>query len=269
MSTNNVCVLDGQHAPIRPLFDLDRWHITQCGECGLIMTGSAFEDAQYEAHDYYTIRTKDVSEIYFDWGFRWRWVLNRLRKFGGHGALLDVGAGNGLLVKIAKEEFGWRSRGIELSLAEVEFAKAVLDVEIERLMLSDIPEKFDAVTSFNVLEHVIDPQGFLREISERVESGGLLVLSTPNPASIKARVKGLRKWGMISPPHHINIFTRKSLELAVDKAGFDVISYDSISSYIRFLRRWEKEGTLMRGIAFNALRLTGLGADHLVIARKR
>lgn len=232
------------------------------------MTGAEFEQSQYDEINYYTVKSDDLAAIYFDWGFRWRWVLSRLRKFGASGALLDVGAGNGLFVKIAAEEFGWRSRGTETSTASIDFARKVLGVELERCALADIGEQLDVVTCFNVLEHVVDPVGFLREAGDRVKKGGLLVVSTPNPTSLKARVKGLRKWGMISPPHHINIFTRKSLDLAVNDAGFEVLSYDTLSSYIRFLRRWERKGTFARSAVFNLLRVLGLGADHLVIGRR-
>lgn len=268
MASSSVCALDKTHVPVRSLFEVDRWRVTQCGECGLIMTGAAFEDTRHEEPDYYTIRTRDVEHVYFEWAFRWRWVLSRLRKHGGSGSLLDVGAGNGLFVKIAKEEYGWDARGIELSAPAVEFAKSVLGVEIERLALADVAGEFDAVTSFNVLEHAPDPAEFLADLHRCVPPDGLLAITTPSPGSIQARVKGLERWGMVCPPHHINIFTRKSLQLAIRQAGFEVLSYDSVSSYIRFLRRWEKRGTLLRGAAFSALRITQLGADHLVIARR-
>ena len=248
MSAIRSCVLDANHTPQRFLFNADRWEITQCGQCGLIMTGADSSDTQHDEPDYYTIRSRDVEHIYFEWAFRWRWVLSRLGAYRGQGrSLLDVGAGNGLFLKIAREESGWNARGIELSVPAVEFAKSVLSVEIDRLDLCDIPDEFDAVTSFNVLEHQVDPVGFLSELAKRVRPGGLLALSTPSPASVQARIKGLENWGMICPPHHINIFTRQSLELALRQAGLEVLRYDAMSSYIRFLRRWETKGALLRG----------------------
>lgn len=268
MAPSNICVLDSTHAPVRPLFAVGRWDVAQCGECGLIMTGAAFEDADHQEPDYYTIQSRDVEHVYFEWAFRWRWVLSRLGEHGGRGSLLDVGAGNGLFLKIAKEEFGWNARGIELSVPAIEFAKSVLQVEVERLDLHEVTDEFSAVTSFNVLEHVADPVEFLADLARRVTPGGLLAVTTPSPTSVQARVRGLKRWGMVCPPHHINIFTREALEFAVREAGLEVVSYDSLSSYIRFLRRWEKKGTRLRGAVFHALRIMGLGADHLVIARR-
>jgi len=268
MPRSEACVLDPSHPPLRHLFDVKRWEITQCSACGLIMTGSEFEEEQYDSANYYTMRFDRADEIYFEWGFRWRWILGQIGKYKAPGTSLDVGAGNGLFVKVAGEEFGWKARGIELSTAEVVFAKEVLGVEIETKMLADVPEQFDLLTSFNVLEHVTDPKGLIAEMRDRLNAGGLLVMSTPNPGCAQAKVKGLRDWGMVSPPHHINIFTRASLELAVTQSGFEVLQYDTLSTYISALRRVEKQGNLLRHTAFEILRRAGLGADHFVIARK-
>ncbi|HLZ75556.1 class I SAM-dependent methyltransferase [Phenylobacterium sp.] len=268
MPGSSACILDANHAPPRYLFNFRQYEVSHCGDCGLIMTGSGFEEGQYEEQDYYTMRHSSPAEIYQEWGFRWRWILRRIQSLRASGSSLDVGAGNGLFVKIAADEFGWKSRGVELSEKEVAFAKRMLDVDIEQKSLNEIPEQFDMVTAFSVLEHVVDPIGLIREMRDHVKDGGLLVLATPSPTCIQARVKGLEKWGMISPPHHINIFSRKALYGLLAKSGFEVVRYDTISTYIQFLRRFERDGTTLRWMVFQALRLLGLGADHLVIARK-
>jgi 2-polyprenyl-3-methyl-5-hydroxy-6-metoxy-1,4-benzoquinol methylase len=267
MSQSGSCVIDARHGSSQHLFDVKRWRVTRCDSCGLIMTGSAFEEHQYDAANYYTMRFDSVDDIYFEWAFRWRWILRKIGKSAKPGSLLDVGAGNGLFVKIAGEEFGWRARGLELSNAEVNFAKDVLGVEIEPKLLNEIPEKFDVITSFNVLEHVVDPIALVSEMRDHLNPGGLVAVTTPNPGCVQARIKGLQKWGMISPPHHINIFSREALELTLGNAGFEIVSYDTLSTYISALRRIERRGTALRQVVFDALRLGNLGADHLVLAR--
>ena len=268
MSGVRVCVIEPSHTSVRRLFDFRDFEITQCSDCGLIMSGSLVEEEAREDETYYTLAHKRAEKVYFEWGFRWRWVLNRIAAFTSPGDALDVGAGNGLFVKIAAEEFGWRARGLELSKQSIGFAREVLDVELEPLMLNEVPETFDLVTSFNLLEHLLDPMALIGEMRGRLNPGGLIAISTPSPACIHARLKGLRNWGMIVPPHHVNLFTRRSLELALVKAGFKPLRYDAISTYIRVLRRVERRGTLLRQLFFQGLRKTGLGADHLVIARR-
>ena len=262
------CLLDPSHRPARRLFERGPWTVTRCPTCGLIMTGSPGEESIFDDPDYYTMGANQRDEIYADWAFRWRWILGRLNRFGRPGRLLDVGAGNGLFVKIAQEEFGWQARGIVLSETEVAFAKRALDVSLDRVRLEDVGEVFDLVTTFNVLEHVVDPVAFLQLMSRRLSTNGLVALSTPSSAAIQARLQGLKAWRMIAPPHHVNIFSRRALELTLRKAGFEVLSYDAISTYIRALRRIEPNGTFLKNIVFNGLRRTGLGADHFVVARK-
>jgi SAM-dependent methyltransferase len=268
MTASYTCVLDAKHAPPRFLFKHKTYDITHCADCGLIMTGSGFEEGQYEEPDYYTMAYDTREAIYFQWAFRWRWILKQVAKLRPPGTSLDVGAGNGLFVKIAHDEFGWQARGLEVSAKEIAYAREHLDVEIEQKMLEEIPEQFDMVTAFSVLEHVPDPKGFVRELAAHVKSGGLLVLATPSPTCVQARVKGWNKWNMICPPHHINIFSRKALYEILRQAGFEVVRYDTISTYINFLRRVERKGNVLRWLFFQGLRVLGLGADHLVIARK-
>jgi 2-polyprenyl-3-methyl-5-hydroxy-6-metoxy-1,4-benzoquinol methylase len=252
------------------MFQVRDWAVTRCPGCGLIMTGSGFEEGQYETDSYYTLRFERAEDVYFEWGFRWRWILSQVaRLIETPGASLDVGAGNGLFVKIAGEEFGWQARGLELSQAEVDYALRVLGVTIERQALEEVDGAFDLITSFNVLEHVVDPLGLVGAMRDKLNPGGLMVVTTPNPGCIQARLKGLKGWGMISPPHHINIFSRDSLELTLEKSGLEVLSYDTLSTYISAFRRIEPKGTTLRGMAFETLRRAGLGADHMVIARRR
>jgi 2-polyprenyl-3-methyl-5-hydroxy-6-metoxy-1,4-benzoquinol methylase len=268
MLGSDVCILDATHPPAKPLFKFRDFQITQCGGCGLIMSASAVEEEAREDESYYTLAHTAAAAVYFEWGFRWRWILGEIAKFKSPGTALDVGAGNGLFVKIAAEEYHWKSRGLELSRQAITFAKTVLDVDLEPRMLNEVPDRFDLVTCFNLLEHLVDPLALIGEMRERLNPGGLIALTTPSPACIHARIKGLQKWGMVAPPHHVNIFTRRALEVALAKSGFELLKYDTISTYISFLRRIEKRGSVLRRLAFEALRLTGLGADHLVIARK-
>lgn len=267
MAHEKSCILDSSHPTPRHLFDVNQWGIRQCQSCGMIMTGSVSSEAEYGHDDYYTMRFNKSDDIYSEWAFRWRWILKEIHKHKNPGTLLDLGAGNGLFVKIASEECGWRSRGLVLTDTEAAFARRALDVELETLPLSEIGETFDVLTSFNVLEHVVDPVALIGEMRGALVSGGLVAISTPNPGCIQARRKGLQKWGMISPPHHVNIFTRRSLELALRKSEFRILSYNTISTYIGGARGLEAYGVPARKMAFEVLRQTFLGADHFIIAQ--
>jgi hypothetical protein len=93
------------------------------------------------------------------------------------------------------------------------------------------------------------------------------VLTTPNPGCVHARVKGLKDWNMVDPPHHINLFSRKALYELLSDRKMDVLRYETLSTYINFVRKFDTRNLMFRRLVFNALRLANLGADHFVMAR--
>jgi 2-polyprenyl-3-methyl-5-hydroxy-6-metoxy-1,4-benzoquinol methylase len=262
------CVADPRHRVEMLPFRRNGVDIFRCRDCGCIMADIPFDHAQYEAKGYYTLSRKTLRDIDEEWGFRWRTILGWIGSSGRFASLLDVGAGNGYFVALAGREFGLDARGIEISLEEIRFAREVVGVDLFEGEVARHPARYDVVTCFNVLEHVADPQGFLSDAIARVNPGGILVLTTPNPGCIHARVKGLQKWNMIDPPHHINLFSRQSLERILAARHMRVVRYETISTYINFVRKVDTDALVLRRLFFNALRMAGVGADHFIIARK-
>ena len=201
-------------------------------------------------------------------GIRCRYILKKLTELGLSGKLLDVGAGNGFFVSTAKSSFNVDAVGIEPSKKEVEFAREVLNVEILQENLEYHEGTYEAVTAFNVIEHVTDPVGFLKSLLKKMAPKGLLVLTTPNPRCIHARVHGIEKWAMVDPPHHINLFYRQGLEEILIRHELQIISYETLSTYINFVRKIDSKNLVLRKLFFLILRASRLGADHLIIARK-
>ena len=73
---------------------------------------------------------------------------------------------------------------------------------------------------------------------------------------------------MLHHPEHLNIFTRAGLDALVRRCGLTPAAYETLSTYIRSVRRFDTRGGLLRSAAFHALRLTGVGADHCFYARR-
>jgi 2-polyprenyl-3-methyl-5-hydroxy-6-metoxy-1,4-benzoquinol methylase len=242
--------------------------IYTCPTCGCIMGDLAFHHDQYESGAYYTLATRDKAEIEAEWGFRWRYLLDMIRRYADNPRVLDVGAGNGYFVWLARTERGWRADGLEISEAEAQFARETFNVEFLPTTLDALTDQYDVITSFNVLEHVTDPLGLLRSMNSHIRPGGHLLLTTPNPSCIHRRLRGLQKWGMVAPPHHINLFTRRALTEALEQTGFEVLEYQTLSTYIRRVRSFDTQSLLLRRAVFQALKAGNLGADHGVICRK-
>lgn len=161
-----------------------------------------------------------------------------------------------------------RAGGIELSEQEIRFARDTVGVELINERVEEHEQVYDAVTCFNVIEHVPDPRSFLSSVVARIKPGGILALTTPNPGCIHARIHGIEKWGMVDPPHHINLFWRESLADMLRLEALQPIRYETLSTYINFVRNVDTQGLLLRRLFFQLLRLGNLGADHFFLSQK-
>lgn len=264
------CIVDAAHgSPVRAFLKTGV-EIYRCPSCSCIMADVEFVHHQYEADSYYTMSQPDSAAIDREWGFRWRHVLRTIRRYSSapHARILDVGAGNGYFVYLARSEFGFEADGFEISDAETNFARKTFGVEFLRRESAVPAAGYDVVCSFNVLEHVTQPMALISQMERWLAPGGHLVLTTPSPACIHRRLLGLRGWSMVCPPHHINLFTLTALKELLARARFDILEHSTLSTYIRAVRNLDTRGLHLRRAAFRLLKLAHLGADHFVVCRK-
>jgi SAM-dependent methyltransferase len=90
-------------------------------------------------------------------------------------------------------------------------------------------ETFDAVTLWDVLEHLPDPHAALAELSRVLRPGGRILLTTGDVGSLAARLSGAR-WHLYSLPEHLFFYSRRSLRLLLETHGFRVESLRAESS---------------------------------------
>jgi len=238
-----------------------------CPRCHSILADMDFYHDQYEDTKYYTMKHESLADIETEWGFRWRYILEKIVRLNGKGSLLDIGAGNGYFVNLARMEFNLEAEGSEISQAEIDYAHRHFNLALIRDFQA-IPHDFDILTSFNVLEHVTDPTEFLKTMLTKLKPGGLFIISTPNPGCIKARVKGVREWNIVCPPHHINLFSRSALTALLLQNHISPILYETLSTYVKPIARLDTKSQVLRRTVFQMLKLLRLGGDHFMVGRK-
>ena len=263
-----LCVVDSNHGKAKKAYVKANNDVYLCSVCGSIMIDIEFNQRQYERENYYTMIHKNKSDIENVWGLRWRYILNRIFDYKRPSSLLDVGAGNGYFVSLASGEYKVNSVGLEISEKEIEFARDILKVNLINEDVMNHNKEYDVVTSFNVIEHVPEPQRFLSGLIKRLNQNGILVLTTPNPSCIQAVSKGLKNWCMIDPPHHINLFSRNGLKTLIENNNLVELRYETLSTRLKFTRKIDTDNLLLRRLFSHALRILNLGADHLLIAKK-
>lgn len=102
---------------------------------------------------------------------------------------LDIGCDTGGLLEAAAELFGTRPVGIDVAARAVALARQA-GIEAHQSDLAGAPQLrgFNLVTIVDVLEHVADPAGFMRDVESRIEPGGWCYIETPNIASFVYQV---------------------------------------------------------------------------------
>ena len=94
---------------------------------------------------------------------------------------------------------------------------------------SQIPDgHFDLVVCNDVIEHMIDPAGFLRNVKAKLAPGGHLIVSIPNiryaPVLFDLLVHADFEYteGGVLDYTHLHLFTRKSFTRLAEQCGWEV-----------------------------------------------
>jgi 2-polyprenyl-3-methyl-5-hydroxy-6-metoxy-1,4-benzoquinol methylase len=123
-------------------------------------------------------------------------------------SVLEIGCGRGTFSKKLKTK---KYVGLEYSENAKELAKADnIDVRNESILYHAIKntEAYDVVVSFQVMEHVCDPKGFIMAALTCLKPGGTLILTTPSEDSW---LQYKQDFSLNMPPHHVTKWTDKCL----------------------------------------------------------
>lgn len=133
--------------------------------------------------------------------------------------ILDVGSGTGEMLDMLRD-FG-DVRGLDMSPKAVSYCRARFGDDVD-VRLGRVPEDLspaDVVTAFDVIEHLDDDAGALREIHAVLPPGGHFICTVPAFEFLWS--------GHDVVNHHKRRYTRRTLRRRLRTAGFEVdrISY--------------------------------------------
>ena len=208
--------------------------IVQCKKCSYVYANPVWEESDLihlysEVEDETYVTEKIGRQLTFAKHLK---DFERVAGPGNGRALLDVGAYIGVFVDVARQA-GWDAIGVEPSDWAVQYAKKQ-DLPVIQ-GTQDAPElhgrQFDALTMWDVIEHVSDPSGELAKAFNLLKPGGYIAVHTMDIDSLMAKVAGGRwPWLMTM---HIHYFSQATLCRMLEKVGFEIVWSGAQGRYIR------------------------------------
>lgn len=209
------------------------------------------------------------------------------------GRLLDVGCSEGTFLRLARAD-GWEVRGVDPDPHAVEAARGE-GLEVLHGWAGDgvaFDGPFDAVTLWDVVEHLPDPDAVAGWLAGLVREGGHVVVLTPDAGSVfdrLARVERALTGGLAQGlstlclnRYHLHRFTPGGLRVLFERHGFRVEAVARtqvfslrperyVSGFAPGIRGWTPFAGLNRALSralFAGVRAAGVRNKLLLVARR-
>ena len=212
--------------------------LVRCSRCHLRYVNprrtSEENEAVYGA-DYFTRHRRVGSQLDDS-----RYVLERnlksIRRVFAHNPpedprILDIGTGAGFLPRLFKLMGYKRVMGSDITEVN-RAALAEFSIPLHTGRLSDLEAGgFEIITAHHVLEHVMEPNSFLRDVFRLLAPDGIVHLLLPNEGSLNSRIKSFlsryrlkpKAFKHLSPGHHLYFYEAATLKNLLRHNGFDVL----------------------------------------------
>lgn len=92
--------------------------------------------------------------------------------------------------------------------------------------------RYDVVLLSQVLEHISDPEKVVYNIHTLLKPGGIAAIGVPHFGSLLSMIQGQNDM-YITPPEHLNFFSKIGLNALFDRLGFDVEKVSTVSKFPR------------------------------------
>lgn len=220
---------------IEQSFDLNGFCHKTCSECKTLYVSPRLADACIEelySDDYYSeMYTRSMLPV-----FEKRKQLIGRRKFtqavsywGGQvpGWVLDIGAGIGEVTDVFREK-GWSTHAIEMNKVAIEWLQKRGHEEVFHGTLEDYAtsHKFDIIMAWGVVEHVVDPDAFLKRVHKLLAPGGLFVSEVPHGQCLlvdMTRKTGVDPKRILMGEQHIVLYSTEAYIVLHERNGLEKV----------------------------------------------
>jgi 2-polyprenyl-3-methyl-5-hydroxy-6-metoxy-1,4-benzoquinol methylase len=255
------------HSPApRRVYEFTDFAVLRCGACDNSWRSNMYDEekirdiycgVEYESNPYFSYDVQQDATLATPRVKNYLRALDYLEPVPTAGRLLDIGCGSGSFLALAQKR-GWEPHGVEMSpglssACERNLGTPVITGRFEDVKLPT--GRFDVVTMWDVIEHVVDPGFCVRKVKELLRPGGLAVFCTPDEESILARA-GLAVYKLtlsryrypafaLHPPYHTYFFSRKGFIRLLKDNGLTVTncySQEAFFEHSHLASRAQKAG---------------------------
>ncbi len=166
-------------------------------------------------------------------------IMELLRQVKAH-RVMDLGSGNGSLcndlINSGFEAVGveYDAKGVEIARQNypgIRFYKKGVQEDPQELLAEEDGEKFDAVVSAEVVEHLFSPHLLPIFAREVLKDGGHLLVTTPYHGYLKNLALSVAdKWDFhhsaLVDGSHIKFFSKSTIPQLLSENGFRVTSFN-------------------------------------------
>jgi SAM-dependent methyltransferase len=205
----------------------DKYTLVRCSACSLVWLSHPPKPAEMHLHYtdvYHQLISAGGQNSPARWGFR----KETLAQYKQSGALLDLGCSSGSFLEFMRSE-SWQLYGVEMSAEGARTAEEQSKAQVFVGNILDAPfprESFDAITCFDVLEHLYEPRRVIARVGEWLKPGGIFYVLVPNVDSAEARMFG-SYWHGLELPRHLFHYSPASLKFLAESAGLREVSLET------------------------------------------
>lgn len=203
-----------------------------CNQCSLIYINP--RPTESEMSDFYKLDYRKFyesievpTEEYIKNGpffKRASFVLNSLKCFLNDAkTFIDIGCAEGSLIKMVEDNYSKiKTYGIEPSVGFGNFAKENVNGDIfigtyQNFIKENTEEKFDILATTHVLEHILNPNEYLKALGSLMHEQSILYIEVPN--IMDKRMKGIGNVHL----GHVLSYDPRTIKILLENSGFEII----------------------------------------------
>ncbi len=199
-----------------------KFNVSICKSCKLLFCNPYPNDEQL--YKYYNSEMKSFENEFFRESFDNRVELFKprvelIKKYKKNGKLLDIGSAIGIFIEaLNQSNVNFDITCCDMSkeaCSELTNKYPKYEVINDNFLNINSENKYDIISMWDTLEHIVDQNLLLKKIYDLLEDDGIFIFSTPNTNSFEWEI-AKEKHVQILPPGHVNLMNENNIKILLN-----------------------------------------------------